>query len=347
MRDAIVPAPDIAALVARERRLSLLIAATVVILIAMTAGLVWNMILALDLAEDRIAAAEDAAATARADADAARLGASTAMAELQDGRARFAEGVTVVNRAKAELLRTRSSLVSVKDALTRSRNLAALRTGERDAARAEIARLEGEIADAGDEIAGLVGRLAMARLRVLGGAGYAAIAESWIGVLRADVAYAEVRLEEVEAVVATLQEHIGLSVALSEHLRPVTAEDAQKLADSSDQLARLLSRVLDLQSRNTRFSSANKPGVGFNSPGFTGYVLGRVAGGKSRKSLPETDAPGLGDIIRYQNGFDMFLLQDARGEPFVIGMTPVGIAALEPDFGVPRAGALSTGILRQ
>ncbi len=347
MRDAIVPAPDVSALVARERRLSLLTAAIVVVLIAVTGGLVWNMMLVLDLAEHRIAAAEDAAAAARAEADAARRGASTAMAELQDGRVRFAEGVTVVNRAKAELLRTRSALASVKDALTRSRNLATLRTGERNAARTEIARLEAEVADAGHEIDGLVGRLAMARLQALGGAGYAAIAESWIATLRADVAYAEVRLEEAEAVVATLQEHIGLSVALSQHLRPVTTEDAQKLADSSDQLARLLSRVLDLQSRNTRFSSANKPGVGFNSPGFTGYVLGRVAGGKSMKSLPETDAPGLGDIIRYQNGFDMFLLEDARGEPFVIGMTPVGIAALEPDFGVPRAGALSTGILRR
>jgi hypothetical protein len=127
----------------------------------------------------------------------------------------------------------------------------------------------------------------------------------------------------------------------------VTLEDAEKLADSSDRLARLLSRVLDMRSSNTRFSGANKPSVGFNSPGFTGYVLGRVVRGKSLKSLPATDTPQLGDIIRYENGFDMFLLQDAEGERFVIGMTPVGIAALEPDFGVPRSGALATGIFQQ
>jgi hypothetical protein len=255
--------------------------------------------------------------------------------------------VAVVNQAKLELLRNRSDLASVKDALTRSRNLAMLRTGERDAARAEIGRLNADLQTARNDIAGLTGALATARLQVLGGIGRVAIGDTWLARLRADLAYSDERLAETEAVVAVLQEHIGLSVALSEHLRPVTKEDAESLAGSSDQLGKLLARVLDLQSRNTRFSSANKPGVGFNSPGFTGYVLGRVVRGKSMAGLPETDTPGLGDIIRYQNGFDMFLLEDARGEPFVIGMTPVGIAALEPDFGVPRAGALSTGIVPQ
>jgi len=347
VRDIVVPAHDISAFIARERRVSLVIAAVVVVLMAAAGGFVWNTVLTLDLAHDRIAAAEAAAAAARADADAARLGASTAMAELQDGRARFAAGVGVVNQAKGELLRARSALVSVKDALTKSRNLVLIRTGERDSARAEVARLDGALAEAGNRIAALTGTVAASRLQVLGGMGRALIADTWIARLRADLAYTDVRLQESEAVVAALQEHIGLSVALSRHLRPVTDEDAAQLADSSGALSRLLARVLDLRARNTPFSSANQPGVGFNSPGFTGYVLGRVARGKSMAALPETDTPQLGDIIRYQNGFDMFLLENARGEPFVIGMTPVGIAALEPDFGVPRAGALSTGILRQ
>ena len=347
MRDAIIPAPDVAALVARERRLSWTVAAVVLAIAAVAGGLVWNTMLALEDAHRRIATAEASADAAWADAEAARLGASTALAELEEGRSRFAEGVGVVNQAKLELLRNRSGLAAVKDALTKSRNLAMLRTGERDVARATVVRLENELAEARDEISGLTGALATARLQVLGGMGRLAIAETWLGRLRADLAYTDVRLGEAEAVVASLKEHIGLTVALAQHLHPVTPADAESLADSSDQLARLLSRVLDLQSRNTRFSSVNKPDVGFNSPGFTGYVLGRVARGKSMASLPETETPRLGDIIRYQNGFDMFLLQDAQGEPFVIGMTPVGIAALAPDFGVPRAGALSTGILPQ
>lgn len=347
MRDSIVPAPDIHRLVVRERRLTVVTGLVVVALIAAAGGFVWNTKLALDDAQRRIATAEAKAEAARADADAARLGASTAMAELQEGRVRFSEGQATVNRAENELLRTSAALNSVKQALRQSRDLVAFRTGERDSARGEVARLTATLAEARNDIATLQGQVATARVQILGGLGRVAIAETWIASLRADYAYTDVRLAETEAVVAALKEHIGLSVALSKHLHPVGAEDAEKLADSSDRLARLLSRVLDMQEQNTRFSTVNKPDVGFNSPGFTGYVLGRVVRGKSLKSLPETETPQLGDIIRYENGLDMFLLEDANGKAFVIGMTPVGIAALEPDFGVPRAGALSTGIFQQ
>ena len=269
------------------------------------------------------------------------------MAELQDGRTRFTEGEATVNRARNELLRTTSTLSSVKEALRQSRNLVALRTNERNSARGEVARLTASLAEARNEIAGLTGEVATARLQILGGTpcGLRSRRPGWRSSGRISPTPMSVSLE-AQSVVAALQEHIGLSVALSEHLHPVSPEDAEKLADSSDRLARLLSRVLDMRESNTRFSGANKPSVGFNSPGFTGYVL-RMERGKSPKSLPETDTPQLGDIIRYENGFDMFLLQDAEGEPFVIGMTPVGIAALEPDFGVPRAGALATGIFQQ
>ena len=347
MREAVVPAPDIAALVARERRFSILAVLSVLVVAVAAAGLGWMALGLIESADRRAAAAEAIADAARADAEAARLVADTAETELQGGRVRFAQGVDVVNEAKGELLRTRSTLASVKDALTKSRNLALLRTGERDAARAEIVRLEEKLGAAGERIASLGGEVVAARLRVAGGMGYGAIATRWNETLRMEVAYAEVRLQESEAVVARLLDHIGLTVALSRHVLSVTADDARMLAGNSDRLGSLLERVLDMQSRNTRFSSANKPDVGFNSPGFAGYVLGRVTRGKAVKSLPETDTPQLGDIIRYQNGFDMFLLEDAEGERFVIGMTPIGIAALSPDFGVPRASAFATGILPQ
>ena len=347
MRESIVPTPDIHGLVARERRLTLVTGIAIVAVIAAAGGFVWNTVLRLNEAQRRIVISESEASAARADAETARLGASTAMAELEDGRSMFAEGAATVNRSRNELLRTTSMLNAVKEALRQSRNLVALRTSERDSARADVVQLTASLVEAKNEIAGLTGAVATARFQVLGGLGRVAIAETWIADLRSELAYTEVRLGEAETVVTALQEHIGLSVALSEHLHPVTLEDAEKLADSSDRLARLLSRVLDMRSSNTRFSGANKPSVGFNSPGFTGYVLGRVVRGKSLKSLPETDTPQLGDIIRYENGLDMFLLQDSAGERFVIGMTPVGIAALEPDFGVPRSGALATGIFQQ
>lgn len=346
MKEAVVPAPDIAALVARERRLSVLVVLGLLFAAVAAGGFGWIALGVLDRVDGRIARAEADAASARAETEVARLAAAAAFADLHDGRARFAQGVDVVNAVKGELLQARSALASVKDALTRSRNLVLLRSAERDAARAEVARLTEALGDARERIVSLGGEVAAGRLQVLAGIGHATIAAVRTDRLSTDLAYAEVRRDESEAVIARLLDHIGLTVALSRHLHPVGLEDAEKLADSSVRLGNLLGRVLDMRSQNTRFSTANKPGVGFNSPGFTGHVLGRVARGKTVKSLPETDTPQLGDIIRYRNGFDMFLLQDARGEHFVIGMTPVGIAALSPDFGVPRAGALATGILQ-
>jgi hypothetical protein len=347
MRPPIVAAPDVHAFLRRERRLAVVWGTVMVALIGLLCGFIWNSVITLNGAHRALVAAEDRADAARADAEAARLGASTARAELEEGRAMFAEGAALLNRTRNEMLRTTVTLNSVKEGLRQSREKVVATVAERDQARAEIQKLRESLDEATAEIAGLTGQLAATRVQLLAGRGQAAVANQRIADLRADLAYTEVQLADAESLVGTLAEHIGLSIALEEHLHPVDIEDAKKLAASSDRLARLLSRVLELQKQETRFSSANKPGIGFNSPGFTGYVLGRIVRGRTLKSLPPTDTPRLGDIIRYENGFTMFLLEDAKGAPFVIGMTPVGIAALEPDFGVPRTGALSTGILPQ
>jgi hypothetical protein len=146
---------------------------------------------------------------------------------------------------------------------------------------------------------------------------------------------------------AALEEQIGLSIGFREHLHPVDLEDAKLLASISDRLAHLLALVLRFQEDETPFSSANEPGVGFNSPGFANFVLSEIEPGMNLAALPATSDPKLGDIVEYEGGFALFLLQDADAQPFVIGMTPAGIASLEPDFGVPRSGARSTGLLDQ
>jgi len=49
--------------------------------------------------------------------------------------------------------------------------------------------------------------------------------------------------------------------------------------------------------------------------------------------LPSTDSPQTGDLIFYATGYTMFYFRTYEGEPFCIGMTPVGIAPLKIDFG--------------
>jgi hypothetical protein len=48
--------------------------------------------------------------------------------------------------------------------------------------------------------------------------------------------------------------------------------------------------------------------------------------------LPPTSQPSIGDVVFYDLGYTMFYFKDENGEPFVVGMTPLGVLALRPDF---------------
>ena len=48
--------------------------------------------------------------------------------------------------------------------------------------------------------------------------------------------------------------------------------------------------------------------------------------------LEPVDEPGIGDLAFYPAGYALFYFLDHEQNPFVIGMTPAGIVALEPDF---------------
>ncbi|HBE40174.1 MAG TPA: hypothetical protein DDW27_03055 [Bacteroidales bacterium] len=85
------------------------------------------------------------------------------------------------------------------------------------------------------------------------------------------------------------------------------------------------------------------PDVGFDSPSFAAWLLNKneilLIEPSQRYRLPEllreTDNPGIGDLIFYDSGYAMFYFRDRNGHPFCIGMTPLGIVALEINFG-PR-----------
>ena len=47
--------------------------------------------------------------------------------------------------------------------------------------------------------------------------------------------------------------------------------------------------------------------------------------------MPAT-GPTVGSVVFYKTGYTMFYFLDTYQKPFVIGMTPLGIASLEPDF---------------
>jgi len=84
------------------------------------------------------------------------------------------------------------------------------------------------------------------------------------------------------------------------------------------------------------------PGDGFDSPSFVAFLLekhgllGHYRAVDVRYRLDEviqsTSRPGMGDVVFYLYGYTMFYFKIPREEPFVIGMTPLGIHALRLNF---------------
>jgi hypothetical protein len=79
----------------------------------------------------------------------------------------------------------------------------------------------------------------------------------------------------------------------------------------------------------------------FDSPGFAVYMLTKyklINGSLDDNHyalinmLKPVTQPAIGDIVFYETGYTMFYLMDTNGQPFVIGMTPLGVQALKYDF---------------
>jgi hypothetical protein len=147
-----------------------------------------------------------------------------------------------------------------------------------------------------------------------------------------------------------VQQQLRKSSDFATHIYPFDWSDVKLLASQSPDLARLL--VTIRARRGIPFDLANRPDKGFSSPGFAAFVLqelGRlprdVDGSEALSRLPSSRRPPVpGDIVRYETGYAMFYFRDRNGRPFVVGMTPVGIAALRPNFGPKRTEVLRTGL---
>ena len=109
--------------------------------------------------------------------------------------------------------------------------------------------------------------------------------------------------------------------------------------------ARLVSDLYNMKYEGVNWKlGGTLPETGFDSPSFVAYLLIKEYKTldiewkdryKLRDLLPRTTNPKNGDLIFYDTGYTMFYFKDRSGHPFCIGMTPLGIVALEIEFG-PR-----------
>jgi hypothetical protein len=158
---------------------------------------------------------------------------------------------------------------------------------------------------------------------------------------------------EMNRKLSKLEEKIHESADLTIYLHPIDMTDSKYLSTVSPLLGELLDKILILRSKSVSFDAANAPSVGFTSSGFAGYILQQVKDIPSAdypesllKTLAAGSTPQLGDIIQYETGLSMFYLRDRKGSSFVIGMTPAGIAALNPNFDAKQTGVLRTGLYK-
>ena len=116
------------------------------------------------------------------------------------------------------------------------------------------------------------------------------------------------------------------------------------LSGSDSRQERLILDIIGMKMEGVGWKlNGYSPEEGFDSPSFAAWLLNKNELLRIEPSqryrlpeiLPETDNPRKGDLIFYDSGYAMFYFRDRYGHPFCIGMTPLGIAALEINFG-PR-----------
>ncbi|HEU4618110.1 MAG TPA: hypothetical protein VFV10_08710 [Gammaproteobacteria bacterium] len=173
--------------------------------------------------------------------------------------------------------------------------------------------------------------------------------EERIAALSAEVDARTKTIATLEQRTAELQKQLEQTAALARYAHPMDLVDLKTIySRTPPRVAAALGTILDLRSRNVSWSlGGTDPSRGFDSPSFAAFVLKEhgalppdAAGDgdlsqRSRRllaSLPQADTPQPGDLVFYPAGYALFWFQDQRNRPFVIGMSPSGIVALEPDF---------------
>ncbi len=158
---------------------------------------------------------------------------------------------------------------------------------------------------------------------------------------QAQTAQQVTQIDDLNATIANLQANpAAASVQQNRYLGQPTSA-VPSLVGAYPRQAQLLEDLLASQGK-----VAWKPGgaslkEGFDSPSFAAYLLVQ----RDLISTPLTEAryilpqlleraarPQPGDLVFYKPGYVMFYFLDPSGKPFVIGMTPDGVLALQLNF---------------
>ncbi len=159
-----------------------------------------------------------------------------------------------------------------------------------------------------------------------------------------EVDQAKQEVVKLRSQIDTLETQLRESAKYKRFIHPINWTDAKVLVTQNPRAQGL---VLALGSESIhripwRPQGGGSPQAGFNSPGFAAFLLCGTGVLRDYREFGTQEAlrahfspaatPEVGDLALYDGGFTMFYFKDAKGDPFVFGMTLVGTVSLDPDF---------------
>lgn len=165
------------------------------------------------------------------------------------------------------------------------------------------------------------------------------------------IANLEQEIRETREELDQARQRLRETADMSRFTFPLDPVDVKAFASRHPGPAQALRLILDLRNQGVDWRLGGQtPEEGFDSPSFAAFVLQRLGmleeefepgdtllatSRRLFRLLPEASEPGVGDLVFYPAGYVLFRFVDERDRPYVVGMTPMGIVALKPDFAEP------------
>jgi cell wall-associated NlpC family hydrolase len=167
-------------------------------------------------------------------------------------------------------------------------------------------------------------------------------AEGRLAEAQANVAQLTTQVAALNDQIGDLQLKLKEALNLEKHIYQLNWDDLKMIAASSGSAYQVI-EVIERLRNDVRWGMSNTTEGGFNSPGFARFVWQKLGRSPPYEQLPrDRGDPRPGDIVIYKSGYAMYFFLDYDRKPFVVGMTPFGVAALNYDFGVQQEVVLRT-----
>jgi hypothetical protein len=162
----------------------------------------------------------------------------------------------------------------------------------------------------------------------------------------AQVAQLKDQVSALQSQIGRLQDQLKSVLDLDRYTYKLEWRDLKSIAVHSGDAYQILG-VIDDRRKTVHWGMSNTPDGGYNSPGFARLVWDELRPSTPFNQLPRASGDPLpGDVVIYESGYYMFFFRDYERKPFVVGMTPFGVTALNYDFGVKVVAVLRTGLNR-